>query len=357
MKKAVISFLSAIILSVSMSMPVFAETLTLTIDRRDRDPFNDLPVFTGETPFVNSPSYGNLAKMDEQQRAETKAAIEAFMAEHINDDMTKFEKEIQIIRWLVSICDEEAGNGWENATAYSCIVQGKAQCAGYADAFLQTAKMCGITTYFLCNDEHSWNLVQLDDNHFYHVDVTWEDPIGYNEYGFDNLRNKYINLTDEQIKAIDSHHTWTFTKFKAEGTMFGPQQVTEYLQTKSVGKRREEISFYANYLGNESEYAISAADAVIDFKDVKTTVKEASDYINDRHKNGIKNVNLYIRFPPDRFDPYIDAEAHNANNIGVEQLMDIINEIPFRGGGGAFFSVNDENGRPTMFFRCKVELK
>lgn len=44
------------------------------------------------------------------------------------------------------------------------------------DAFLQTAKLCGLDARYIHNSSHAWNLVKLDGD-WYHVDVTWEDPI------------------------------------------------------------------------------------------------------------------------------------------------------------------------------------
>ena len=211
----------------------------------DYDLFDDFIIFNGSSfndsawenysdssvsLWPNNFENGNYSQMSEDERADTEAAIEAFKDEYLTDGMSDFEKEILIIKWLVENCTYECGTGWENSTAYGCIVNGRAQCAGYADAFLQTAKSCGLEARYVHNPTHAWNLIKLDGD-WYHVDVTWEDPIGSrdNGYGFEKLWNKYINCEDAWIRNVSSHNTWQPDSIKAEGTAYGPKVVQKYL--------------------------------------------------------------------------------------------------------------------------------
>ena len=137
--------------------------------------------------------------MTSSQWKETKAAIEKFKQEYITDGMSDMEKEIKIIEWLVQNCRYQSKSDWSRSTAYSCIILGKAQCAGYADAFLQTAKLCGLDARYIHNSSHAWNLVKLDGD-WYHVDVTWEDPIGGNSYGLEKkIRRKVISRRSQLV--------------------------------------------------------------------------------------------------------------------------------------------------------------
>ncbi|MCD7908251.1 MAG: hypothetical protein LUH04_11330, partial [Clostridium sp.] len=111
---------------------------------------------------------GNYGMMDSDEREEMEDAIESFKSTYLTAGMSDFEKEIMIIKWLVQNCSYEKGENWSNSTGYSCIVKGKAQCSGYADAFLQTAKACGLEARYIYNNYHAWNLVKLD-NDWYHV--------------------------------------------------------------------------------------------------------------------------------------------------------------------------------------------
>ena len=58
-------------------------------------------------------------------------------------------------------------------TAYGCLVEGRAVCAGYAKAFKLLLGRCGISCYYVVGEagggKHGWNCVELDGNyHIYH---------------------------------------------------------------------------------------------------------------------------------------------------------------------------------------------
>lgn len=169
--------------------------------------------------------HGFYGQFTANQKVELRNAITEFMNEYIRDDMSDFEKEMTIIQWIVENCTYEEGN----VGAYNCIIKGKAQCAGYADAFLQMGKACGLDVRYIYNTDHAWNLIQLDGE-WYHVDVTFEDPEGNNSYGFGNLYNRYINLDDEQIRKVSHHKTWDSHGIEANGQEYGTDAVAEYLE-------------------------------------------------------------------------------------------------------------------------------
>lgn len=226
---------------------------------------------------ANDFTTGNYSKMSADERRELQEAIAEFKAEYITAGMSDFEKEIKIIEWLVENCSYERGDGWENSTAYSCIVNGRAQCSGYADAFLQTAKACGIEARYVYNNTHAWNLVRLDGD-WYHVDVTWEDPIGSNFYGFGNLRNAYINLEDSRIKGISSHHSWSPTSTKATGIKYGPQVVSKYMKDGVI-----DTSLGISFKDNMDKFFASVSNEdgsnIITYTNVDDTANKIAAYI------------------------------------------------------------------------------
>ena len=197
--------------------------------------YSDSSISRAANDFEN----GNYGRMSSGEREEMKEAIEDFKETYLTAGMSDFEKEILIIQWLVENCSYETGENWSNSTGYSCIVKGKAQCSGYADAFLQTAKACGLEARYIYNSSHAWNLVKLDDD-WYHVDVTWEDPTGSNDYGFSTLRNQYINLEDSEISRVSSHMEWSPNSIKANGIAYGPKTVSQYLQDGTIDTSKGE---------------------------------------------------------------------------------------------------------------------
>lgn len=276
------------------------------------DDYSDSSVQYGANDFTT----GNYGMMSQDERDEVEDAIQEFKDAYITGDMSDFEKEIVIIQWLVENCEYEKGDGWENATAYSCIVNGKAQCSGYADAFLQTAKACGLNARYIYNSSHAWNLIELDGD-WYHVDVTFEDPIGSNDYGFDKLRNKYINLEDSQIKGINSHHTWNPSSASGTGTDYGPSVVAEYLDSGNVDTSLGE-SFADSMDDFFADIENEDGSNIIYYSSVSQTADDICAYLEKEIDSRAYSFNFVVRYP----------EEYTASVTGnYSKLADINNDI------------------------------
>lgn len=265
---------------------------------------------------ANDFTTGNYGMMDSDEKAEVKSAIEDFKDTYITDDMNDFEKEIMIIKWLVANCSYESTDDWSNSTAYSCIINGEAQCAGYADAFLQTAKACGLEARYVYNTTHAWNLVKIEGD-WYHVDVTWEDPIGSNSYGFSKLRNKYINLEDSQVKGIRSHNTWSPSTIKANGTDYGPSVVAQYLKDGTIDTSKGE-SFVDQMNDFFDKVANEDGSNMITYTSVNETSEKICSYLEKGLAEKNESFSFVIRYP----------SKYSAQTTGnYSKLVDINNEI------------------------------
>lgn len=96
-------------------------------------------------------------------------------------------------------------------SAYGCLVEGKAVCAGYANAFKLIMDSlgieCGVVTGTATNSygsgDHAWNYVILDGERLF-IDVTWDDPLSANGGDSGTIRHDYFCLTEEQMQG--SHH-------------------------------------------------------------------------------------------------------------------------------------------------------
>ncbi len=288
-------------------------TQTETVKTDDAwENYSDTSVSYAANDFKN----GNYAQMDEGEREELEAAIEEFQDTYLDSDMSDFEKEIEIIRWLVENCTYEKGDGWENATAYSCIINGRAQCSGYADAFLQTAKACGLDVRYVYNDYHAWNLIKLDGD-WYHVDVTWEDPVGDNDYGSSKLRNKYINLEDSEIRTATFHHTWSPSSIKAKGVAYGPKVVAEYLKSGEIDTDKGE-SFEDKVAGILEDAVNEDGSNDISFTNVDDTAEAIVSYISEEIEERSENFKFLVRYPK-KYSP--------SKTGSYSDLADINNEI------------------------------
>lgn len=232
------------------------------------DDYEDYSVYYAVNSFLE----GNYGQMTESQIDAVKRKVAEFKKEHIKRGMSDFEKEMEIVRWIIENCEyssaKENGDNsydWNKGTAHSCIVNGEACCAGYADAFLYMAKACGLTARYICSDDHAWNLIKLDGD-WYHVDVTWEDP--------DEMwgeTSSFINLNDSIIRKIDHHTQWTPSTEQADGVKYGSVAVDWYLQygNEEFPRRKDLKRLSAEQNGN-----------VIQYRDNNQTVEEVEQYIN-----------------------------------------------------------------------------
>jgi len=97
-----------------------------------------------------------------------------------------------------------SGQNTPSHHASGTLLTGQAVCSGYASAFLLFMQIAGIPCEYVHSDTHAWNLVQLDNN-WYHVDVTWDDPVpdspGITSYSF-------FMMTDAEIESHDDHQVW-----------------------------------------------------------------------------------------------------------------------------------------------------
>ena len=121
-----------------------------------------------------------------------------FYASTLPDEMSK----IKYIHDYICLSTEydydslNAGNtGGKLQTPYSCAVEYKTVCAGYAALFQYYMQNLGIPCAKITSDTHAWNLLKVDGK-YYQMDVTWNDT---------KQIPPYFNLTHEEMAKIDSH--------------------------------------------------------------------------------------------------------------------------------------------------------
>lgn len=100
-------------------------------------------------------------------------------------------------------------------TAYGALAQNRAVSTGYAMAYKllcdEADIPCRIVHGRLGSSDHSWNLVQLSDGNWYHVDVSLDDEEGKTGY-------RFFGLTDEEMSLT---HQWDVTKTPVCGGTHG----------------------------------------------------------------------------------------------------------------------------------------
>lgn len=65
---------------------------------------------------------------------------------------------------------------YKSDIAYGPLIQGYGICGGYTDAMELVLERMNIISYKVASENHIWNGVNLD-NKWYHLDLTWDDPV------------------------------------------------------------------------------------------------------------------------------------------------------------------------------------
>lgn len=134
-----------------------------------------------------------------------KSEIEATWAEidkateeillYISPDMSDFEKVMTVHDYMVMnyVYDIE-----DMDQTYLILLDRVGVCAAYAEAFQHVMNVLGIECTLVKSGEmgHIWNMVKVD-GFWYHVDVTWDDPVPDQ---FAMAKHKYIFLSEDTIK-------------------------------------------------------------------------------------------------------------------------------------------------------------
>ncbi len=92
-------------------------------------------------------------------------------------------------------------NTYKSNTAYGPLFEGFGVCSGYADTMALFLEKMNITNIKIATNRHIWNLVALDDN-WYHLDLTWDDPITDNNKPL--LNHSFFLISSEKLNEYNT---------------------------------------------------------------------------------------------------------------------------------------------------------
>lgn len=146
----------------------------------------------------------------EEQFASEKVQLEMAVKNII--DGCDATNDYEVVKYLhdsiVKACEYNF-DGENMLSAYGCLVDGKAICEGYSKAFILLCSQYGIECMPVVgncfsetgeSEPHMWNLVKIDEK-WYHIDLTWDDPVIKTEDNSldDYICYEYFVLSDEEI--------------------------------------------------------------------------------------------------------------------------------------------------------------
>jgi len=84
--------------------------------------------------------------------------------------------------------------------AYGPLIEGRGLCGGYTDAMALFLEEMRIPNFKVASENHVWNAVLLD-NKWYHLDLTWDDPVTTD--GSDILEYNFFLIDTLKLKEIE----------------------------------------------------------------------------------------------------------------------------------------------------------
>ena len=90
---------------------------------------------------------------------------------------------------------------YKSDTAYGSLLEGYSLCGGYTDAMELFLEDMGIKSYKISSENHVWNAVNLN-NAWYHLDLTWDDPITTD--GSDILEYNFFLITTSELDELEA---------------------------------------------------------------------------------------------------------------------------------------------------------
>lgn len=147
-----------------------------------------------------------------QMRAEFRERAQWYL-DKVDENMSDFEK-------ALILHDELALNSSYllSGETYDFMVHGQGKCYGYSEAYSYLLAQVGVNSEIVESTKmfHQWNKVEIDGV-YYHVDVTWDDPVS-DKPGF--VQHTYFLLSDEEIEGLTRPHYDYSTDFPTTDTRY-----------------------------------------------------------------------------------------------------------------------------------------
>ncbi len=132
--------------------------------------------------------------------------IQSIMQETMTEGMTPQDKIKTIHDYIIEHTKYDVNRSdhqittYRSDTAYGALIEHYAICGGYADSMKLFLEKLNVPNYKISSENHVWNFVLLDGN-WYHLDLTWDDPVtSTNE---DVLEYDYFLITTEELKNLE----------------------------------------------------------------------------------------------------------------------------------------------------------
>ena len=133
--------------------------------------------------------------------------IEKIISKEITDKMNDKEKIKKIHNYIINNTkyDQDRSDNkitnYSSDNAYGVLTENYGVCGGYTDTMMLFLERFDIKSIRISSENHIWNYVYLDDEWF-HLDLTWDDPISNDNK--DILDDTYFLINSDTLKEFES---------------------------------------------------------------------------------------------------------------------------------------------------------
>ena len=136
-----------------------------------------------------------------------KAKVKEIEKEIWNNSMSNEDKIKEAHNYIInnSKYDKDRSDNnivkYKSDTAYGSLLEGYSLCGGYTDAMELFLEDMNIKSYKIASENHVWNAIYLN-NTWYHLDLTWDDPITTD--GSDILEYNFFLITTSELNELEN---------------------------------------------------------------------------------------------------------------------------------------------------------
>lgn len=196
------------------------------------------------------------------------------------DYWSDYEKVRYINDYIVEKCHYVSGDDSEYAsTVYGCLVEGKANCEGYAKTFRLLASELGVNSVVVTGqtdkgENHAWNQVEVGGEWF-NIDVTWADTDHDGE-----ISQMYFLCSDEDFSKTHISDNTLFEPYKC-----GSNDKNYYAQlglyAESVDDALDIVRRELNEGNGIIDLKFADENSYNEFKDVYITHQKIFDIVEE----------------------------------------------------------------------------
>lgn len=148
---------------------------------------------------------GELQGVSEDEKTAAKVVLD-FIEKNIKDDMSTYEKIRLVHDYIVQNTEYKKSNSEREHSVLGPLLDGYAVCDGYAkafDLFMYAMDIDCILVTGEAREPHAWNIVWIDGVP-YHIDLTWDDPLGLLGFDSGKISYEYFLLPEAYITKTHS---------------------------------------------------------------------------------------------------------------------------------------------------------